>query len=82
MRISKTLTMYAKLPSYKSMFEREGVSEPGDLALVGSAAEVQDAIGNLKSAGVSDYAATIFALSKDDHIATRELLCGSVSEFK
>jgi len=81
-RISKTLLMYAKLPSYKAMFEREGVSEAGELALVGSAAEVEDAIGGLKQAGVSDYAATIFALSKDDHIATRELLCRAVSDFK
>ena len=43
-KISKMLTMYGQLPSYKAMFEREGVNEPGELALVGSAFEVEDAL--------------------------------------
>ncbi len=73
-RISKTLTMYIQLPSYKAMFEREGVSEPGELALVGSAGEVEDALAGLMDAGVTDYAASIFATSSDEHIQTRELL--------
>ncbi len=73
-RISKTLTMYGQLPSYKAMFEREGVAEPGDLAMVGSAAEVEDALAGLMQAGVTDFAASIFATSGDEHTETRELL--------
>ena len=38
--ISKNLAFYATLPSYKAMFVREGISAPGDLALVGSPAKV------------------------------------------
>ena len=76
-RISKTLTMYGQLPSYKAMFEREGVSEPGELALVGSAGEVEDSLAGLRDAGVTDYAASIFATSSDEHIQTRELLSGA-----
>ncbi|MFP6808438.1 MAG: TIGR03564 family F420-dependent LLM class oxidoreductase [Pseudomonadales bacterium] len=73
-RISKTLTLYGQLPSYKAMFEREGVSEPGELALVGSASEVEDALVNLMEAGVTDYAASVFATSSEEHLETRELL--------
>ena len=57
------------------MFEKEGVSEPGDLALVGSANEVEDCLAKLMEFGVTDYAASIFATSFDEHIQTRELLC-------
>ncbi len=73
-RISKTLTMYGQLPSYKAMFEREGVSEPGELALLGSAAEVEDKLAELMQAGVTDYAASVFATSSEEHVQTRELL--------
>ena len=66
--------MYGKLPSYKAMFEREGVSEPGELALLGSAAEVEDRLAGLMEAGVTDYAASVFATSSEEHVQTRELL--------
>ncbi|MFT4518710.1 MAG: 5,10-methylenetetrahydromethanopterin reductase [Halioglobus sp.] len=74
-QISKTLSMYGQLPSYKAMFEREGVSEPGDLALVGSASEVEDSLAKLMESGVTDYAASVFATSSGEHVQTRELLC-------
>ena len=68
------LAMYSQLPSYKAMFEREGLNEPGEVALVGSAAEVEDSLEGLALAGVTDYAATIFGTSKDEYSATREVL--------
>ena len=43
-RISRNLAMYGELPSYKAMFEREGVAGPGELAIAGSASQVRDAI--------------------------------------
>jgi 5,10-methylenetetrahydromethanopterin reductase len=73
-RISSTLAMYGQLPSYRAMFEREGVSEPGDLAIVGSADEVSDQLAGLAEAGVTDFAASIFAGSREEHLATRMLL--------
>jgi 5,10-methylenetetrahydromethanopterin reductase len=73
-RISKGLAMYGQLPSYKAMFEREGVDQPGDLALVGSASEVEDALAGLMEAGVTDYAASIFATNPDEQVQSRELL--------
>jgi F420-dependent oxidoreductase-like protein len=72
--ISRTLTMYAELPSYKAMFEREGVAEPGDLALVGSASRVSELIAELAEAGVTDYAASEFTTNQQEREQTRELL--------
>jgi 5,10-methylenetetrahydromethanopterin reductase len=72
--ISRTLTMYAELPSYKAMFEREGVAEPGDLALVGSASRVSELVAELAEAGVTDYAASEFTTNQQEREQTRELL--------
>jgi len=72
--ISRTLTMYGQLPSYKAMFEREGVAEPGDLALVGSASRVSELVAELAEAGVTDYAASEFTTNQQEREQTRELL--------
>lgn len=72
--IGKTLTMYGSLPSYRAMFDREGVEGPSDLAIAGSRAEVEDRLSELKSAGVTDFAASVYGTSKDEHLETRELL--------
>jgi hypothetical protein len=66
--------MYAELPSYKAMFEREGVVEPGDLALIGSASRVSELIAELAEAGVTDYAASEFTTNQQEREQTRELL--------
>jgi hypothetical protein len=73
-RISRTLTMYGELPSYKAMFKREGVSGPADLAIAGSEAEVEDALMALKEAGVTDFAASVYATSPEENEQTRSLL--------
>ena len=73
-RISETMALYAQLPSYKAMFKREGVNQPGDVALVGSKSQLEDQLGGLELAGVTDFAASIFSTSKDEHLATREFL--------
>ena len=73
-KISHNLKMYGQLPSYKAMFEREGVDEPGDLALVGSESQVRDMIEGLREAGVTDFAASEFVTNADEATATRALL--------
>ncbi len=73
-RIGKTLTMYGELPSYRAMFDREGVAGPADLAIAGSAAEVEDQLVRMMEAGVTDFAASIYATNRDEGIETRELL--------
>ncbi len=73
-RITAGSAMYAQLPSYRAMFEREGVSEPGELGLVGSAAQVEEAIAGLADAGVTDFAASEFTPSPYERERTRSLL--------
>jgi 5,10-methylenetetrahydromethanopterin reductase len=73
-RIAKTLTMYAELPSYQAMFKREGVAGPADLAIAGSVAQVEDSLACLREAGVTDFAASVYATNSDEHLQTRAIL--------
>lgn len=73
-RIARTLKMYGELPSYRAMFDREGVSGPADLAIAGSAGEVEDRLTALQEAGVTDFAASIYATNPDEAAETRDLL--------
>jgi 5,10-methylenetetrahydromethanopterin reductase len=72
--IGSGLKMYGQLPSYRAMFEREGVDGPADVAIVGSADAVRDGICNMAEAGVTDFAASEFCLSRFEQEQTRELL--------
>ncbi len=72
--IAKNMRMYAQLPSYQAMFEREGVDGPADVAIVGSAAQVQDGIAKLSAAGVTDFSASEFCLTHAEREDTRALL--------
>jgi len=71
---SQELASYVELPSYQSMFEREGVDGPGDLVIAGSEQEVRARLEELADAGVTDFAASEFAPSKEERARTRELL--------
>lgn len=77
--ISKTLSMYAQLPSYQAMFEREGVSAPGELGLVGSAERVREQLAALEEAGVTDYAASEYVTNPEERAATRALLVAAAA---
>ncbi|MEP1123872.1 MAG: TIGR03564 family F420-dependent LLM class oxidoreductase [Ilumatobacter sp.] len=72
--LTANTTMYAQLPSYRAMLEREGVSDTGDLAMVGSEDEVEERVAALATAGVTDYGASEFGLNSDDRARTRALL--------
>ena len=77
--IAKGLSMYGRLPSYRAMFEREGVDGPADVAIVGDAAEVHDRLQAMAEAGVTDFAASEFVRSSEEREATRALLCDLLS---
>jgi len=72
--IAQGLSMYGKLPSYRAMFEREGADGHADVAIVGSATEVQDRLQAMADAGVTDFAASEFTRTPQQRTATRELL--------
>ena len=73
-RITSGAAMYSQLPSYQAMFEREGVTEPGEIGLVGSEAEVEEMLAGLAEVGVTDFSASEFTPFPDERERTRELL--------
>jgi F420-dependent oxidoreductase-like protein len=75
--ISRNFASYAELPSYQAMFEREGASGPGDVAIVGSRDEVMESLALMAQAGTTDFGATMYAENPDEKAATMEFL----SEF-
>jgi 5,10-methylenetetrahydromethanopterin reductase len=72
-RAARSFAMYGTLPSYRAMLDREGYDGPGDIAIIGSAAEVEDRIQDLAKTGVTTFAASEFG-SRDQRAATRDLL--------
>ena len=73
-KIARGMAMYGKLPSYRAMFDREGVEGPADVAIVGSAPEVEDKIAELAEAGVSVFTPSEFFLNREESEHTRALL--------
>lgn len=71
---AKELSDYVALPSYQAMFEREGVSGPGDLVIAGTEAQVVERLEELFDAGVTDFAASEFTPSKEERAQTRAVL--------
>jgi F420-dependent oxidoreductase-like protein len=72
--LGRMLAVYAELPSYRAMLDREGVHGLGDLAFVGSEAEVRDRIGAVAASGASDFTAVVMGRDPDELAATRALL--------
>jgi F420-dependent oxidoreductase-like protein len=72
--VAKNLDMYGKLPSYRAMFDREGVEGPADVALIGSEDHVRAKLAELDDAGVTDFAASEFATTNSERERTRVLL--------
>jgi alkanesulfonate monooxygenase SsuD/methylene tetrahydromethanopterin reductase-like flavin-dependent oxidoreductase (luciferase family) len=75
-RAAKVFAIYGTLPSYRAMLDKEGAAGPADIAITGSAAEVQDRIGALASIGVTDFAAVEFGGNPDEVAATRDAVKG------
>jgi F420-dependent oxidoreductase-like protein len=77
-RAAKVFVVYGQLPSYRAMLDREGVSGPADIAIVGSAEEVRDRIGSLAEIGVTDFAAVEFGGTPDEVAQTRATVASLV----
>ena len=73
-RLAPTAATYSALPSYRAMFEREGLDDPTQIGIFGSAAEVEDRLGALAAAGVTDFSASEFGPTPAEREATRTLL--------
>lgn len=65
---------YAAFPSYAAVLEREGLDDPGDLHLIGSAEQVLDGLGRYAAAGVTDLRLEIAAPDGGSAESSREAL--------
>ena len=79
-RADRLFQHYAVLPSYRAVLEREGVESPGDIAIVGDEAAVEDQLHQLAEVGATDLLATIFPVdgSQTSFTRTRAFLQGMV----
>jgi hypothetical protein len=57
---NRTFAIYGTLPSYRAMLDREGAAQPGDVAAVGSEAELRAVLGRLRDAGVTHFLASVY----------------------
>ena len=65
---------YPRLPSYRATLDRGGAAGPGDIAVVGSEAEVESQLRAFADAGVTDINAAIFQAPGGSVERTYELL--------
>ena len=75
-RAAQEFAAYGALPSYRAMLDREGVAGPAEIAIIGSAAQVQERIAALADIGVTDFAAVEVGGTPDEIAETREALKG------
>ena len=54
--INEALAIYPTLPSYRAVMDREGATEPADLALIGSAEQIIDGLGRYAESGTTEVA--------------------------
>jgi F420-dependent oxidoreductase-like protein len=69
--IAQFLDGYQDLPSYRAMLDREGAEGPADVAIVGTEAQVGEALDTLEAAGTTDFAALPMSLDPDVVARTR-----------
>ena len=75
-RADRLFQHYAVLPSYRAVLEREGAESPGEIAIVGDEAAVEDQLRTLADIGATDLLATIFPVdgSRTSFTRTRTFL--------
>ena len=71
---ARAFARYGQLPSYRAILDRDGASEPTDVSLIGSEDEVRAGLRAFADAGVTDFAAAIFAPDRADAEQTIEVL--------
>ncbi len=72
-RAAKSFAMYGTLPSYRAMLDREGVSGPEGIAIVGTEDEVRAQVEIVMASGATEFVASPYG-RPDDKARTRALL--------
>ena len=64
---------YERLPSYRSMLDKQGAAHPEDVAILGTEEQVETQLRQLKDAGTTDFVGVVFG-SEDERSRTEEFL--------
>lgn len=73
-RFAPQVASYGRLPSYRAMFDREGVSDPAEVAIFGDEQTVRAALRRLADAGATDFAAQVVSVAPGSAARTLDLL--------
>jgi alkanesulfonate monooxygenase SsuD/methylene tetrahydromethanopterin reductase-like flavin-dependent oxidoreductase (luciferase family) len=73
-RINTDYAMYATLPSYAAMLEKEGESEPAGVSLIGSKEHVLDQLHELADAGVTEFSGAPSGTKEEREAALETLI--------
>jgi 5,10-methylenetetrahydromethanopterin reductase len=69
---AQQFAMYARLPSYRAMLDREGYSGPEDAAIIGDEQTVRQRLDGLR--GVDEFVGVVFDASAEGRARTRALM--------
>lgn len=75
---AKSFAIYGKLPSYRAMLDREGLSGPEDFCIIGNEEMVAERLQASFDVGVDDVICSEFGVSDDDRARTRACLAALV----
>jgi F420-dependent oxidoreductase-like protein len=73
-RINNEYALYATLPSYAAMLEKEGESEPAGVSLIGSKEHVLDQLHELANAGVTEFSGAASGTKEEREAALETLI--------
>jgi F420-dependent oxidoreductase-like protein len=74
-RISEQFAIAGQVPEYRAMLDREGVTHPGDVVVVGDEAVVRKHLDRIRDAGVTDFLAVPYG-SPEEQARTLPVLAG------
>lgn len=72
--LERQLKMYAMLPSYRAMLDREQAAGPADVSLVGDQRELEAKLDHLREIGVTDFQAALVEVDEGAAQRTLEFL--------
>lgn len=64
---------YERLPSYRSMLDKQGAAHPEDVAILGAEEQIETQLRQLKEAGTTDFVGVVFG-SEDERSRSEEFL--------
>lgn len=79
--VSRQLALYAGIPSYRAMLDREGATGPGDVALVGNESELREQLRALQEIGVTDLNAVLVNEDEATYERTLAFLAQELKDY-